>query len=174
MNKRLFFNLAGRALKQYGEKWAQKSGNKGVDFLSEIARKKGLSSKTRDLRSLFQELQKKYKRGGTEQRRMGKSKGPNSQSLAKEKLQKMNIGAFRFCLLSLSRTGGTVVKFLGPPRSSRSKYQKAKLSTTTARSGIKFLDATEFCFRKWSDYILGVYKAKYVRSSNIRWLRYIV
>lgn len=88
MNKRLFFNLAGRALKQYGEKWAQKAGNKGVDFLSEIARKKGLSSKSRDLRSLFQELQKKYKSGGLNKEEWEKVKAQIHRAWQKKNFKK--------------------------------------------------------------------------------------
>ncbi len=63
MKKRIFFNLAGKAARQYGTKWAKQAGNKSVSFLSDIARKKGLTNKSHDLDSLYTELQRKYKQG---------------------------------------------------------------------------------------------------------------
>lgn len=63
MKKRILYNLAGKAVKQYGAKWAKQAGNKSVSFLTDIARKKGLTDRTHDLDSLYTELHRKYKNG---------------------------------------------------------------------------------------------------------------
>ena len=87
MKKKLLFDLAGKAAKQYGARWAKKAGNKGVSVASEIARRKGLTDKHHDLDSLYSELQAKHKRGELNKEEWNKVKS-QIQKAWKERFKK--------------------------------------------------------------------------------------
>lgn len=52
-----------RVLAQYGEKWGRRAGDSAVSYLTELARKRGLSGKSYDLDTLTRELRDMYRKG---------------------------------------------------------------------------------------------------------------
>jgi uncharacterized protein YqgQ len=57
------FKAVGKVLTQYGEKWGRKAGDRAVSYLTDQARKRGLSDKSYDLDSLTRELREMYRQG---------------------------------------------------------------------------------------------------------------